>query len=80
MLEVELKKIFSSQITADKTIKITIKSLVETDKFVVSNAMSYANFVIEACPNLTTLHFSLVFSTMPDEMNAKDYLDKSPLV
>jgi hypothetical protein len=33
--------------------------------------MNYANFAIETCPNLTTLHFDLV-----NFYDAKDYLDK----
>jgi hypothetical protein len=64
-------KIFSSQITADKTIKINIKSEVdENDKFVCNSMMNYANFVIETCPNLTTLHFDVNFD------DAVDYADK----
>jgi hypothetical protein len=71
------KKIFSSQITADKTTKISIKSSiksrVENDKF-VSNLMSYANFVIETCPNLTTLHFDIYTYYMYYGGDAKDYV------
>jgi hypothetical protein len=66
-------KIFSSQIAADKTIKISIKShvQVENDAF-ISNSMSYANVVIEACPNLTTLHLDV----NSDFYAAKEYADK----
>jgi hypothetical protein len=68
-----LYKIFISEITADKTIKITIESgVVETDKF-LSNSMSYANFIIENCPNLTTLNFDITTDLGDD---AKDYADK----
>jgi hypothetical protein len=67
-------KIFSSQITADKTIKITIESVAdEIDKFVCNSMMNYANFVIETCPNLTTLHFDISTDIF---YGVKDYLDK----
>jgi hypothetical protein len=69
-------KIFSSQIIADKTVKITINSQVETDKFVSNSMMSYANFVIETCPNLTTLHFDVYTRNMCYGLNAKDCVDK----
>jgi hypothetical protein len=36
--------------------------------------VNYANFVIETCPNLTTLDFSLIFSNMP--YSNADYVDK----
>jgi hypothetical protein len=58
----------------EKTIKIKIKCEVETDEFVISNLMSYENFVIETCPNFTTLHFALT-SLMP-RANATCYFDK----
>jgi hypothetical protein len=36
--------------------------------------MNYANFVIETCPNLTTLHFDIDTSLF---YGVKDYLDTS---
>jgi hypothetical protein len=73
MLETEYYvKIFSRQITADKTCKITIESIVNVDNF-VSNAESYANFVIGTCPNLTMLHFDMYDYLFHD---AKDYVDE----
>jgi hypothetical protein len=68
------------------TAKITIKSYVDLDldagtdeicfETFVSNAKSCANFLIETCPNLTTLHFgvhiNITFSVLDhvDTLNA----------
>jgi hypothetical protein len=37
--------------------------------------MNYANFVIETCPNLTTLHFDVYTRYSCYGWDAKDYLD-----
>jgi hypothetical protein len=67
--------LFSSQFTADKTIKITIRSCINPDEFVTSNLINCANFVIETCPNLTTLYFDIC-TLLPVGGNANDYVDK----
>jgi hypothetical protein len=75
---ISIFKIYSSQITADKTIKITtVSGAVETDKFLSNSMMNYANFVIEICPNLTTLHFDInSYLVSVWDANPKYYLDE----